>query len=320
MDEQEATRFLLLSPEADAAKLKESVWETIRYNADRAAYKNLLDSHPGRQMLKERIRAIRDARIKGINLSSELAERINEWMRSRVLKPRHQRDVVRLMDMVKGFALFNMWHRERVGDTITATEADLTEATAIWEKIYESQELNLAPVVYNIFKEIIAPLFATKNGDRNETVAATTGLLGLTRQEILDKYFEIHGRRLNPGMLRQDIIPNLESAGLIYQEHDQQDKRKVLVFVSSSGKEVSTAQENQHPDLPPWLEPDSQEYKERLEREQKEAAGNIDAEGGAALNAGVNEASCVGSSPTPRTLFDNPGYTQDPDAEPEVYD
>jgi hypothetical protein len=68
-----------------------------------------------------------------------------------------------------------------------------------------------------------------KNQGRDE-FEQITGQLGLSRREIQRKHVQIYGRTLADWFLRQQIIPLLESAGLICQEPDPGDKRKMLIY------------------------------------------------------------------------------------------
>jgi hypothetical protein len=234
IDEQEATRFLLLSPEVSQEKIQQGISATIRKEADSASFVSWLEENPERILLKERIRAIKLEGIREINIAH--SERIEErFLRDNpTLKPRHQRDIKRLLSLIKAFAILNAWWRDRSGATITATDADIDGACKLWEKIAVSQELNLPPYIYNLYKEIILPAWQAKNGAaleplEGEPAAAT----GISRQEVLEKHFAVYGRMLDGHQLRQQILPMLETAGLIFQEQDPNDKRKVLIFPSS---------------------------------------------------------------------------------------
>ena len=83
----------------------------------------------------------------------------------KVLKPRHQRDIGRIISLLKALALLNLWFRERDGNTITANEYDIRQAFKIWDGISESQELNLPPYVYNLYRDVVIPLFKEKNSE-----------------------------------------------------------------------------------------------------------------------------------------------------------
>lgn len=225
IDEQEGTRFILLSPETSQQKLREGISEKIRKEVDLEAYRRWLDSNPERKLLKERIKAIARAKIKDVKIASqEELERI--FLKEKaMLKPRHQRDIGRLINIIKTFALFNLWFRERESDIIIATEADIQEGVKLWTKIAESQDYNLPPFVLDLYKEIILTVWEEKEAGNISGIK-----LGLTRQEIIKKHYELYRRPLQIWLLRQQILPMLESAGLISQEKDPNDARKYLVY------------------------------------------------------------------------------------------
>ncbi len=233
IDEQEATRFLLLSPEVNQEKIQQGISATIRKEADSESFVSWLEENPDRMLLKERIRAIKLENIKEINIV--LPDKIEErfLQNNKTLKPRHQRDIKRLLSLIKSLAILNVWWRERNGSTITANEADINEAFKLWDKIAVSQELNLPPYIYNLYKEVILPTWEAKNKNRNEGFEEINGKLGISRQEVLEKHFEVYGRMLDSHQLRQAILPMLETAGLIIQEQDPSDKRKMMIFPSS---------------------------------------------------------------------------------------
>ena len=240
IDEQEATRFLLLSPEASQEKIQLGISATIQREADNDGFSSILESNESRYLLKERIRAIKLENIKWINIvGPELIEK-RFLGKNKVLKPRHQRDIKRLLSLIKAFALLNVWWRARNGSTITANEDDIHEAFKLWDKISVSQELNLPPYIYNLYREIILLAFDEKNRGRGDDFDEMFGKQGITRQEVLDKHFKVYGRMLNNHQLRQQILPMLETAGLIIQEQDPNDKRKVLIFPASAHQTTET--------------------------------------------------------------------------------
>ncbi len=224
IDEQEGTRFILLSPETSQEKLREGISERIRKETDPVAYRQWLESNPDRKLLKERIKAISRAKIKDIKINNQ--EKLKKIFLDdkKVLKPRYQRDIGRLINIIKTFALLNLWFREREGDILIASAEDIQDGVKLWQKIAESQEYNLPPFVYQIFQEVIMQIWNERETGLSEIKA------GLTRQEIIKKYYEIHKRPLQIWLLRMQIIPMLESAGLISQEKDPNDARKYLVY------------------------------------------------------------------------------------------
>lgn len=225
IDEQEATRFLLLSPEINQEKIRQAVLEKIKKEVDPGAYRQSLLDNPERVQLMERIRAIKEANIQSIKIPQQDLVIAKFMDRVKILKPRHQRDISRVINLVKTFALLNFPFRERDEEGIIANEPDINDAFMVWDEISESQELNLPPYVFNFYHDIIFPAYTKKNSELISGVK-----IGLNRQEISQEHYRIYGRFIPDWQLRQQIIPMLETAGLVYTEPDQDDRRKILVY------------------------------------------------------------------------------------------
>ena len=232
LDEQEATRFLLLSPEISQEKIREGILESLKKSADSQAYWDYTELNAPRQLLKGRIQAIKDEAIEDIIITKPDVDYVIERFFSlvTVLKPRHQRDIKRLVSLIKAFALLNLWHRQRQGLGIIADRTDIEEAFAIWEQISITQELNIPPYIYRLYTDVILAAYKEKNGERNPDIADATGALGVSRQEVLKKHYAVYGRTLDPLVLRQQILPMLNQAGLISEEQDPNDKRNKLIY------------------------------------------------------------------------------------------
>lgn len=235
LDEQEATRFLLLSPEISQEKIRGGILESLKKTADSVAYESHTELNRPRQELKSRIVAIKNERIQDIRIVPEDVQYITDkfFGSVKILKPRHQRDIKRLVSLIKAFTLLNLWGRQREDANIVAERADIDEAFAVWEKIALTQELNLPPYVYRLYEDVILAAFNEKNAGRNQDLVDMTGPLGLTRQELLSKHYEIYGRMLDSIVLRQQILPMLNQSGLITEERDPNDKRNKLIFPQS---------------------------------------------------------------------------------------
>lgn len=218
LDEQESTRFLLLSPEISQEKIRQSIIEKIKKEANSKAYDIWLEENPKRKELKERIEWIKKAEIKEINIPKELKQTIEMRFLSKYkfLKPRHSRDIARLLSLTKSFALLNLWDRELKERVITCREEDFENALKIWNRISEAQELNLPPYIFELYNKVVLTIWK----EREE---------GITYQEICRKHFEIYGRPLPDWQLRQEVIPMWDMAGLIVKELDPIDKRKILI-------------------------------------------------------------------------------------------
>lgn len=227
LDEQETTRFLLLSPEVNQEKIRQAIYEKLLKETNYEAYKLALDNNSQRQALKERIKAIKEEQISEIIIGSP--QKIQEAFleKNRVLKPRHARDIGRLISLVKAFALLNLWHRDKVDLSIIANDEDIKQALELWDSISQSQEFNLPPYIYNLYLEIILPAF-------------TDNTAGLTRKVIIRKHYEIYERPLPDWQLRREILPMLEMAGLIIQESDPDDKRKMLIYPIETKNKVDS--------------------------------------------------------------------------------
>jgi len=215
IDEQEGTRFMVLSPEVDQDKLRESIREKVLKDTDIEKYATWLEQDPRRIKLRERILAIKAAKIKNIIVPNpEII--LEKFFASRIkLKPRHQRDVGRIISLIKVSALINLWLREKVGPSIISNNDDLDLAFLIWNKISKSQELNISPYILDIYEKIILPLSSDNHG--------------LTKKEILAEYYKRNGSFIPDNQLRQQIIPTLKVAGLISEDPDPKDGRSILI-------------------------------------------------------------------------------------------
>ena len=224
IDEQEATRFMLLSPEMTGDKIRAAIRQKIKKESDRIEYERGLQADEARESLKRRIQDIKASGINSINiLNTELLERRFLESNGR-LKPRLQRDISKVMGLCKALALFNYRFRQRKGDTIMISDEDIENAIQLYREIAECQEHGLSPYVYGIFQKIILPLCS--NADN---VRLLENQKGVSRQEIRSRYFQIYGIAMPDHKLRQEIIPALEEAGLIIQVDDPNDKRWKLI-------------------------------------------------------------------------------------------
>ena len=244
VDEQESTRFLMLSPETSQEKIREGLYITMQKEEDTQAFEYWLEQDPRRQLLKKRIEAIKQEHIMYIKLAETdtLKELFEE--KYKILKPRHARDIRKIIYIAKCLALLDCWWRDKNADTITASTNDIKEAFNLWAEISDSQELNLPPYVYKLFQEVFAPLWQTKNIE----IVEGTEPVGLTRKEVMKKHIEVYGRPIKDAFLRQQVLVALDNAGLIYEEGDPKDQRRQLIFLANMTPEktkVSDEDRNQ---------------------------------------------------------------------------
>lgn len=239
IDEQELTRFLVLSPEATQEKIEQGINQAIRKAVSPEEYEGFINSDPRRKLLKERILDIKRACIGDIRISSENLVRELFLANTKGLKPRHQRDIKRFMSLIKSIALLNHWWRKQTMTGIIANEEDIREAFKIWEKISVSQEMNLSPYIFNIYKDIIKPLWKEKAEAKKKDEFEFNKECGITRKEVLQKYFDVYRRPLDIYKLRMDVLRSLETAGLITQEQDQNNRRNMLILPAIDTEEYS---------------------------------------------------------------------------------
>jgi len=228
LDDQEKTRLLLLSPEISQEKLRESLLLKILKESDREAFQRLIQDDPKRKMLKLRVWSIKRANIRQVKIPEDLQARIYDQFLEdhRVLLPRHQRDIGRLLCLIKAHALLNYMHREQVKNddgslTIIANVEDCAEGYRLYMEVAEANELGLSPELYNIYVNV-------KQHIPEE---------GVTVSDFQKIFFKVFHRPITTKRARE-ILDLLASMGLLSEGTDPNDKRKKLYQLS----EINTPQ------------------------------------------------------------------------------
>jgi hypothetical protein len=231
VDEQESTRFLMLSPSIEHDKLLQGIQQSIIKESDREKFSNLVNSDENRELLKKRILAIKQAEISDVKIeNAALVEKLF-LEDGKSIKPRQQRDVKKVISLIKGFALLNLWFRKKDENYICATENDIVAGFKLWRNISSGQDYGLAPYVYKIYQKIILAIWNEPPKQYHSLSEVTDNKrLGVTRKEILNRHYKVYGRPLSSLSLRQHILPQLEQAGLIVQERSPTDSREMLVI------------------------------------------------------------------------------------------
>ena len=165
MDEQEATRFLLISPETTQKKLQATIENKICYESDKDAIKQAVMFDTERKRLVERIAYIRDAMIDDVVIENTDSIRKHFLGNSTMLHPRDQRDIGRLMAFIKCFTLLNMTHRKRIGSTLYATEDDIQEAFTLWNAVSPGQKYGVSPYMLEIYEMVFLPAYREYNAE-----------------------------------------------------------------------------------------------------------------------------------------------------------
>jgi hypothetical protein len=243
IDEQEATRAILLSPEVTDDKLREGVHLQAWKHADKNEYTLQIEADNRRQNLMRRIVAIRDENVDDILIPNyqDIEKRFNSMVGA--MKPRHMRDMGHVMDLIKAIALLNVWYRKQPNGTFLATQSDVNQAFSLWEYFSRSLELGISPALLSFYENFIVPayyemvMYVEANKDNKENSTALEyfnlkrGELGISRADLIKYHISITGRTLNEDYLRKQIIPQLEAAGIIQEaKASVGDKRSKHIF------------------------------------------------------------------------------------------
>jgi len=222
IDEQESTRFILLSPEISEEKIMKGIELNLEREKDREKYIKSLEENPERNLLKQRILEIKNSKIK--NVIFEDKELINFCIRKK-LQPRDMRDIKKIVRLIKAFALLNFFWREIKERNIVANEEDIKNGIELWGKISFYQEKGLPPYIYNFYKDVIVGAYNEKNNNTEEDEEK-----GLTINEILQSHYRIYETSIPEWKLKREILPMLSMAGLIKEEKSPEDKRQKLIY------------------------------------------------------------------------------------------
>lgn len=222
IDEQEITRCFILSPEITREKIKQGISQAIEFESLGRNHRDEVYRDVEYQELKQRIKGIQAIFTNNVVIRDySILEA--EFNKKGNLESRDMRSAKRLVSLIKAMALLNFWFREIDKDTRTiyANEDDIKSGLELWSFVSETQNIGISPFAFDIFNKVIKPL---SNSD------------GIERREIINKYYEVFNRSISLYTLRNEILPQLISSGLIYEEDDTKDRRKQLVFISESHK------------------------------------------------------------------------------------
>lgn len=227
LNEQEATRCLLLSPEVSDEKLEASVKLTGERVADPEAYKTKVEANAGRQELRRRIKFIKNLHINSVIIKDyrKVLSKFKEL--NPRLAPRSQRDIAHLSSLIKAVAMLNAPHRMNENNDIIANDEDIENGLSLWKSICKTQMLGLPPATYDFYEKYILPAYLkSKEARKNEPLPHDDGV---THDEINQYYYEKTESFFSRDTLRKQIIPTLQAANVISLEKSIKDGRKWLI-------------------------------------------------------------------------------------------
>lgn len=228
LDEQEATRAILLSPEPSQAKIQAAIELQNKRGTDEKAYTAWLESQPERVELKERIIAVREEHVEHIKLPDDGAIKERFYSTFPKLRQRHTRDFTHLQQLIKVIALLNLWHRKQTDGSLVANQSDIDQAFELWEQLAQSQNLGIPPTAIHFYKTYILPIFY-------DLVTAHPNVdpynIGISREQLSREYLHLEKSTLPETYLRKEILPQLEASGLIIQQVPEVgDRRTKLIY------------------------------------------------------------------------------------------
>lgn len=227
-DEQEKTRCIILSPEITDEKIKDGIGRIIDKEGRSNKYDEEIEGNNKRNDLKLRIRAIRDLKIKNIYLTEEDAKYLESEFYKTLnhLQPRHQRDIKRVISLVKSIALLNFGHRCLIDGNITVARKDIDYALELYSHISVTQNLGISPYHHTLYEEVVKPCYMEK-------LSLNFGheIEGITYQEILNYNYKHKKLKLGYNDLRMQVIPELETCGLVEKNYSNENQRKVMIHV-----------------------------------------------------------------------------------------
>lgn len=240
LDEQEATRSILLSPQVTGKKLAQSIHLRVRRGVNEREFRDWLESDPDRIALKNRIIAIREERVDEVIIENpeSIEQRFLETVGT--LRPRHQRDVEHLLQLIRSIALLNVWFRfDRASGNVVVNQSDIDQAFDLFNEFFESQDLNLPPAVHLFYKNYIVPAYIKLGEKYAVSVSYRMDFqkqrTGLTLEDLSIYYLSVENISVNGDQLRKNILPQLQSAGLVVwtqptTEYSSADKRSRHIF------------------------------------------------------------------------------------------
>ncbi len=240
-DEQERTRFFLLSPEVQSEKIKAGVRMAIQRSCNRPRFEGNIRKDERRAALRERVLSIRAASITDViipdDLTQEIENRIFDEHDS--LQPRLMRDAPRMIALMKAHALLNFSNRQQRNGIIVATERDVQVGYELYRPIAEANERGVPPQVYDFYEKRLEPSIRAK--------AEEDGIQGISRKDFVRLWFDEFNEQI--GYKRMvEILHLMDNAGLASERENPADKREKLIYIPGGG--VESAQKEAMPSAP----------------------------------------------------------------------
>lgn len=230
LDLQESTRFFVLSPDIEEAKIKDAIMLLAQRRGNRMLFTQQLNSNERRIWLQQRVGDVKAENIQDVIIENPTKVAEDFMKKKEHLQPRHMRDFGRLLALIKYWTILNCWTRKSTvgekGKILYANDIDIEVGFILYNTICEANEMGISPEVYRIYKQIFEP---DNTGE------------GLTKQQICSKFLTVYHRPLGNRRLEKEIIPNLQACGLIYEVEGtgvggKPKEYRLSKFMNSNGK------------------------------------------------------------------------------------
>ena len=220
MDEQESTRAIVLTPEISKEKITAGKKMANERSANPKKFEDMLSSDARRKHLVERVRYIKSLQIDSAIIPDPdiTLKEFDEVSTSN--QARAQRDIMHFNSLAKAVAMLNAPYRMDGNGNIIVKETDIKAAAKLWKVISRSTELGISPYIYNFYRTFILPTFNERNNGKS----------GITRLDIIEKYYSLTRLTMDDYKLRKEIIPALKVAKLIKEVRDEENGRVSLII------------------------------------------------------------------------------------------
>lgn len=224
-DSQEKTRFIILSPEITDEKISGGIKKVLDKESDNDRYQDRLNEDKDRSNLMLRIEAIKNLEIQNIYIDEIDKEYLKKefFASNKNLQPRHQRDIKRVISIIKSITLLNAWFRDLKDNNLIVNRGDIDSGLSLYSNISITQNLGISPYLHQLFKEIIRPCYFL---NIDESLDKETGT---SYQNILNYHYRVKNTKMDHSYLRQNVIPELEACGLIEKEYSG---NKVIIHLT----------------------------------------------------------------------------------------
>ncbi len=231
MDEQESTRFIMLSPEVSHEKSEAGVINAINSETQEKIEESV-------EKLKERLMAIKYSDIEKIELTHNQRERVFNFLKEvrGDFSPRDMRDSKKVLYLIHSLALLNFTLRKREGNILYVADSDLEQIFSLWKNYSTTQSYGLQPYLMEVFVKVLIPLFKAKNATIEGLVEGVEDVC-LKKNDISNKYFSIYKKILRTEEFN-DIMDVFSSLTFIEIGRDEYDGRKLSFKISSEGKKI----------------------------------------------------------------------------------